>query len=539
MKNKKHIERLFQETFKDFEAKPSNKVWDHIQNELNKKERDRKVLPIWFRYAGIAAILLLFFVVGKNLLFETSSPSPENSVTDVEKNTPVQNDTSSTNNALVNSKKEENKNSPTETNLEPSNTKVTSNETTSSDALGNPNTNFSSTSQKGVPNTAIATGQKLKNNHDSYNKTSSISNISGQNNTSVAKTNDSKNEHSSFNKPVEAKSAQKSKEALALNGDGKQNMGDPKYNQSNTPQDNALSAKTANVVAATNDSLINNEKEQDSIAEEIALVEEMPKDSLTIEEAIAQTENIIDEKEKLVNRWQVYASIAPVYYNTLGEGSHLHEQFVHNPKNGEFNTSYGINVGYALNDRFTVRTGISSLNLSYDTANVILYESVGEASDPKALLRNVDFADNMTQNISALSADNLVVQQINSDLDPNFNAAISQRISYYEVPLEVEYNVINRKFNVQVIGGFSTFFLDNNEVYTEFENRKNYIGEANNINNVSFSANLGLGLDYNFSPRFKFNFEPTFKYQLNAYSNTSGNFRPYIIGVYTGFSYKF
>ena len=423
--------------------------------------------------------------------------------------------------------------------MEPSNTKVTSNETTSSDALGNPNTNFSSTSQKGVSNTAIATGQKLKNNHDSYNKTSSISNISAQNNTSVAKTDDSKNEHSSFNKPVEAKSAQKSKEALALNGDGNQNMGDLKYNQSNTPQDNALSAKMANVIAATNDSLINNEKEQDGITEEIALVEEMPKDSLTIEEAIAQTENIIDEKEKLVNRWQVYASIAPVYYNTLGEGSHLHEQFVHNPKNGEFNTSYGVNVGYALNDRFTVRTGISSLNLSYDTANVILYESVGEVSDPKALLRNVDFADNMTQNISALSADNLVVQQINSDLDPNFNAAISQRISYYEVPLEVEYNVINRKFNVQVIGGFSTFFLDNNEVYTEFENRKNYIGEANNINNVSFSANLGLGLDYNFSPRFKFNFEPTFKYQLNAYSNTSGNFRPYIIGVYTGFSYKF
>ena len=37
----------------------------------------------------------------------------------------------------------------------------------------------------------------------------------------------------------------------------------------------------------------------------------------------------------------------------------------------------------------------------------------------------------------------------------------------------------------------------------------------------------------------KFNLEPTFKYQLNAYDNTSGNFNPYIIGVYTGFSYKF
>ena len=64
-------------------------------------------------------------------------------------------------------------------------------------------------------------------------------------------------------------------------------------------------------------------------------------------------------------------------------------------------------------------------------------------------------------------------------------------------------------------------------------------GEANNINSVNFSTNLGLGLDYKFTPKLKFNVEPVFKYQLNTFSNTSGSFNPYSLGVYSGFTLKF
>ena len=95
------------------------------------------------------------------------------------------------------------------------------------------------------------------------------------------------------------------------------------------------------------------------------------------------------------------------------------------------------------------------------------------------------------------------------------------------------------QFGLNIIGGMSTFFLSDNQVVTEFENYRTKIGEANNINDVSFSTNLGLGLNYNFSKTFTFNFEPTFKYKINTYIESSGNFKPYIIGVYTGFSYKF
>src|SRR5690606_39503877 len=137
-----------------------------------------------------------------------------------------------------------------------------------------------------------------------------------------------------------------------------------------------------------------------------------------------------------------YASIAPVYYNTLGEGSHIDEQFVNNQKNGEVNTSYGVNVGYALNNKITLRTGVNSLKVSYDTAGAILYENVNN-SGPINPLRNIDFVDSPTgdgSNISVISAQNLGVQQLNSAFSEIYNAAISQRISYFEVPLEVEYN---------------------------------------------------------------------------------------------------
>ena len=92
---------------------------------------------------------------------------------------------------------------------------------------------------------------------------------------------------------------------------------------------------------------VNSTEEEDKTIDEEAK-EETP----SIEEEIALAENIIEEEEEeMVNRWQVYASIAPVYYNTLGKGSHLDEQFNENSKSGEINASYGVNVSYAFNEK--------------------------------------------------------------------------------------------------------------------------------------------------------------------------------------------
>ena len=59
MKDNKNIERLFQEKFKDFEATPPQESWNIIASRLNEKKKKKRVIPIWFRYSGIASSLFL------------------------------------------------------------------------------------------------------------------------------------------------------------------------------------------------------------------------------------------------------------------------------------------------------------------------------------------------------------------------------------------------------------------------------------------------------------------------------------------------
>ncbi len=61
MEERKHIDRLYQEKFKDFEASPRDAVWKNISSKLQEKQRKKRVLPLWYRMAGIAALFALFF----------------------------------------------------------------------------------------------------------------------------------------------------------------------------------------------------------------------------------------------------------------------------------------------------------------------------------------------------------------------------------------------------------------------------------------------------------------------------------------------
>ncbi|MEX0315879.1 MAG: hypothetical protein AB3N18_16995, partial [Allomuricauda sp.] len=64
MMGKKSLEQLFKEVFKDYREVPDENVWKAIEASLDKKEKKR-VIPIWWRLGGVAALLaILFYVVG-------------------------------------------------------------------------------------------------------------------------------------------------------------------------------------------------------------------------------------------------------------------------------------------------------------------------------------------------------------------------------------------------------------------------------------------------------------------------------------------
>jgi hypothetical protein len=112
-------------------------------------------------------------------------------------------------------------------------------------------------------------------------------------------------------------------------------------------------------------------------------------------------------------------------------------------------------------------------------------------------------------------------------------------MSYIEVPFEASYKILSKKFGIDLIGGMSTLFLNDNDVFLKTPGFTMKIGEANNLNKVHFSTNIGLGLKYSFLKRFDARVEPLFKYQINTYSSGAGDFKPYVFGVYSGISYHF
>ena len=106
---------------------------------------------------------------------------------------------------------------------------------------------------------------------------------------------------------------------------------------------------------------------------------------------------------------------------------------------------------------------------------------------------------------------------------------LNQSIEYYELPIEMKYNLYDKKIGLNLVGGFSTLFLSNNSVSMITQNDVTDLGDANNLNDLNFSGNVGVDLDYKISKSWYLNVAPMFKYQFNTYSGNSGNFRALLL----------
>src|SRR5690606_35061087 len=80
MKEKKNIDSIFNESFKNFEATPSPRVWENIQAELKKEKKERKVIPLWIQIGGVAALIALLLSVGNWVYNPSDAGTP--SITD-------------------------------------------------------------------------------------------------------------------------------------------------------------------------------------------------------------------------------------------------------------------------------------------------------------------------------------------------------------------------------------------------------------------------------------------------------------------------
>lgn len=498
------IDKIFEEKLRDYSEVPDEKVWKAIEASLQKKKNSRKIIPIWWKLGGAAAILALMFYLIDPAGLRTDV---EQQVTDTEKTDPASNlrdidpqfetlPPGAPQNPITATEPEEAADKDagastgsTETGSKPDvsagENAIALRENAAPLKKSNPagNVQTSDLQPAGGPPQPISTGD------DPVSE--------GEEETGLA-------QNSKSQQPGDARPDDPGKERLSEDGHAGGLPGQEEEVAENREKEETGGGK----------SLFDeiNEKEQ--------------------EKALAENQS---------PRWSVGPRVAPVYFNSLGQGSPIHSNFVANSKSGNVNFSYGLSLSYNITPKLSIRSGVHKVDYGYDTNDINFSPTFAAAAGQQ--INNIDYA---------LASRNLVVRnasQAKAELDalsaevsasfPSRDGRMVQQFGYVEVPLELNLALIDSKLGLHLIGGLSSLFLIDNTVTLEADGSTTEMGEANNLNPLNFSTNIGFGLQYELSPRFLLNLEPVFKYQLNTFSDAAGDFNPYSIGVYSGLNFRF
>lgn len=538
MSEKNNIEDLFQKKFKDFEANAPEEAWTIIEAKLNEKKK-RRIIPFWWKLSGVAALLLIGFMISK-ALYDGEIKSETPLVNESKSSSPKKETTHD-----QESKKWINNNSPLEDAIV--------NETREEKGAQKTTDKKSATKNNSAPEKAISIISSKERKDDQSNKKSTIKNP-------VFNTKSDIVERKSYSKgSLKNTLNNKDRNILASDRDTKNTeiewVLNSKNNENKIPKTDVgtLDSNSKNKIEVYNEAIsknINLEDLKENINSKIATKETEKNANDTVSKnSIAENvlEELLNEKESKLkqeskrNRWQLTSTVAPIFLGSISNGSPIDSTLSRNSKSFTSNVGFGVGVSYSVNKKFSIRTGLNKVNMSYDTNNILFFTGIQTQN-----LRNVNrvASSRMIHIQSAVSTNSNSPSEtellpFENTLTNQNRGNLRQEMGYLEMPMEMTYNLFDKKFGLKIIGGFSTLFLQDNSLTLLSNEGATLLGKANNLNDIHFSTNIGLGVKYNFLKSFQFNVEPTFKYQLNTFSNSAGNFRPYIFGIYSGVSYTF
>jgi hypothetical protein len=504
--SKKSIEKLFQEKFEDFREHPDDKVWDRIKATLDNHKGSRDMIPIWWKLGAVAAGLALLFYL---MVPFKSSDQELPTITNTEKeDSPAVEKQLETIDPVITDV--DNKNA----------IKKKAEEGTDIEDLNHGKENGRAVVSSDITTKKEGSDAGKKERERSYKAPSSAQAPFGE---EAQWTSQEKSGSENGSNPNVDRNSDKFDPADKLAQNDLKNPEDINKGQTENSEIGSLipqnTADTTAAVVAV-DSLETSKK----------------KSILEVLDDTDESQIATGKKE----RWSVEPSIAPIYFNAAGEGSPIAPSFVSNSRSGEVSLSYGVLVSYEIGKKLRIRSGLQKVSYGYNTNNISYTSAFGVVS--MAHIDNIDYKMNSESLAVQNQKQGKPIPGLAMDAsakNPTRTGSMLQQFGYLEVPMEVNYALLDKKFGIDLIGGVSSLFLTDNSVTLESGDRNTELGEANNINSVNFSANIGFGLNYKIMPKVRLNVEPIFKYQLNTFSNTAGSFQPFSIGVYSGLNFKF
>jgi len=272
-------------------------------------------------------------------------------------------------------------------------------------------------------------------------------------------------------------------------------------------------------------------EEKEKIVENIAIEKELPKNKIDFNKFIKEKDSVFST-QALKKKWSISPVFAVLNSNSFSNSSPLNKSLSNSTK-GRSSFSYGVQIEYQINTKWSVQSGIHLQEMSFVNNHVTAVSSISTSESPVAFNNGVSLSFDKTPTQSSDFTNSTILARV------SLNGDLNQKYGYIEIPIEVKYNFLNIKnFKTQVVAGVSSLFLNKNEVNFSSQFVTN-TGTASNLNDINFSGNLGFDFNYNFNTNWSVNLNPMLKAQLDTFSEDSNGFSPFNFGVYTGFKYSF
>lgn len=256
----------------------------------------------------------------------------------------------------------------------------------------------------------------------------------------------------------------------------------------------------------------------------------------------------------VIERWSVSAMATPTHYSQFtSSGNDLAKQLMESDQNRVSYTG-GVGLAYKISSRFSIQTGLYYSSLGQEMSGISTYSGFRQYDNSKGgpnfgvlTVNGTVQTNNSDIFLSSSSLPERIITNYTIDVfDPvksNLNyvsSSLYQNMSFLELPVIVRYKVIDRKIDINLIGGMSYNFLLNNSVYALLDDGKYPVGTTEGLNTVSLSSSLGMGMEYKLTQNLSLNLEPTFRYYLNPFNSAkSTGLHPYSLGIFSGVAYKF
>ena len=528
MGSKKDIGSVFKDRLGELKETPSDNLWNAIASEMDQGTK-RRILPFWY-YTGGGLIAAL--VIGLSIWSPMDNNSnPKESITTVSEEIDI-----NSNNSNSQKLNPSNQNFSLDTLVNQDSSSVAIKPILSHSSSKDAQELITNTSKKEIINAEQKETATNNANNNIYKAISVFTN----------KESSSSNNSQNRNTP--------SNNSLGLQNTTLQDIKRKLKNYSPTISPEELKARALynakiqkelqeaiQAQLAENESFYQAQLKSEALAEATKKVTEQKEQAIT-----SATKNIktkitkspLTDEERALKRqaateykiaFTPYTSL--LSYGSLVRGSSIDDRLVNNPREAIPTVGYGFRVDYPLSKKSSLRFGVGVAPLRYRTDNF-----------------QVSFV-NGNINIFQLTAIN--AQDINQPsletspeaqtfFEQNQVVSIEQDISYLEVPVDYQYKFINKRIGLSLNSGLSLFVLNNNALFATSDNGDELlIGRQTNLRDLSFAANLGLSAHYNFSRRWRFDAEPAFKYQVNPFTSTNTNFRPFYFGMQFGLSFKY